>query len=296
MEQINKNIGESLKPMISKLVSLSNSDKHNVFNDIIWPDKLEDNQYWICQNLISLYNTPLYAQVTEVDLFRISKEECINFFSLNVHGIRDLLLDVIEYIHKPKFEVVSEFLHHFIDEENEHMYFFAKFCQKYGRKIYDDRFVKYPISKTSENIRMFNVFMRIWVFEEIVDYYNYQMANDTSLHPFIQEINSLHHKDESRHIAFGGELLHTIFKDLLRTESADTIDSVRSYTREYIKNRMTMFYNPYAYQEAGMKDGYSIRKLLLDNEGRKQKHEIILKRLLNKLYNYGILISKQIYL
>ncbi|PSL42792.1 para-aminobenzoate N-oxygenase AurF [Chitinophaga niastensis] len=295
MEDHSKIVGEGLKKMITKLVSMSKADKHDVFNDISWPDQLDDNQFWISRHLISLYNTPLIEQVSEEELYRLSKEECVNFFSLNVHGIRELLLDVMQYIHQPKFEVVSEFLHHFIDEENEHMFFFAKFCQKYAGKIYDDKFLKYPTDNTSGNVRLFFVFMRIWTFEMIVDYYNSQMANDKSLHPFIQEINGLHHKDESRHIAFGGKLLQSVFKDLLELESSETINSIRTYTQNYIKNRMGMFYNPYAYKAAGIEDFFSMRNVLLENEGRREMHKEILKGMLNKLYDYEIILDKNIY-
>lgn len=294
-DQKSRIVGESMKPMISKLIGMSKSDKHDVFNDINWPEKLDEKQLWMSKHLISLYNTPLINQVTEEQLYKISKEECLNFFSLNVHGIRELLLDVIQYIHQPNFEIVSEFLHHFIDEENEHMFFFAQFCQKYGGKIYDDKFLKYPADNTSGSIRMFFVFMRIWVFEMIVDYYNSQMANDKTLHPFIQEINGLHHKDESRHIAFGGKMLQSIFKDLLEIESSDTIESIRNYTKNYIKNRMGMFYNPYAYKEAGIEDFHSMRNILLENEGRIVMHEAVLKGMLNKLYDYEIITKKNIY-
>jgi hypothetical protein len=295
MEDHDKIVGEGLKKMITKLVSMSKADKHDVFNDIAWPDHLENNQLWISRHLLSLYNTPLIDQVPEEELYKLSKEECVNFFSLNVHGIRELLLDVMQYIHQPKFEVVSEFLHHFIDEENEHMFFFANFCQKYAGKIYDDKFLKYPTDNTSGNVRLFFVFMRIWTFEMIVDYYNSQMANDESLHPFIQEINGLHHKDESRHIAFGGKLLQSVFQDLLQLEPAETIHSIRTYTQDYIKNRMGMFYNPYAYKAAGIEGFFLMRKTLLEHKGRREMHEVILKGMLNKLYDYGIILDKNIY-
>jgi hypothetical protein len=294
-EEKNKIVGQSLRQMITKLVNLSKSDKYDVFNDIKWPESLSDNQFWISENLLSIYNTSLFDQIELPVLYKISKEECINFFSMNVHEIRNLLLEVIKYIHTPGFEMVSEYLHHFIDEENEHMYFFSKFCQKYGGKIYKDKRVPFPIYDSDDDVHLFLVFMRIWVFEEIIDHYNSKMSNDTSLHPFLREINMLHHKDESRHIAFGNSLLQTIFKDLLEIKSPEAIEAIRNYTKSYIRNCIEMFYNPYVYKEAGLTDFYTIRSKLVEDQGRKQIHAIILNRVLNKLSDCNILLDKNIY-
>src|SRR5690242_7301671 len=137
-KDLGNRVGTRLKHMIDKLITLSRADDHDVFNDIKWPDQIEDNQFWMSPYLMSIYNTKLFQTISEEQLYKVSKAECISFFSLNVHGIRDLILEVVKYIHSPGFEIVSEYLHHFIDEENEHMYFFSRFCLKYGGKIYGD--------------------------------------------------------------------------------------------------------------------------------------------------------------
>ena len=295
MSENSKILGESLVGMVSKLVNLSRADKHDVFNDIQWPDNLPDDQFWISENLVSVFNTPLFDELGENSLYKLSKEECINFFSLNVHGIRDLLTEVIRYIHSPGFEVVSEYFHHFIDEENEHMYFFSKFCQKYGGKIYKDKRLQFSFNTPDDDVHLFFVFMRIWVFEEIVDYFNSKMGNDKNLHPFIQEINMLHHKDESRHIAFGNSLLKIIFDDLLSAKPIAVIEAVRSYVKNYLKSSIEMLYNPHVYKEAGIKNCFSVRNKLLEDQGRREVHEKILNRVLNKLCECQILLDKNIY-
>ena len=285
-------LGESMQQMINKLVALSRADEYDVFNDIVWPEKIDDDQFWMSPHLLSVYNTPVYDLLEEKQLFHLSKEECINFFSLNVHGIRNLLLDVISYIHSPGFETVSEYLHHFIDEENEHMYYFSKFCNKYGGKVYKDKRMSFPGSEDS-NAQLYLVFMRICVFEEIVDYYNTRMANDKTLHPFIQEVNRLHHKDESRHIAFGNTFLALLFHELKERLTAPEIETIREYTRGYIKSCIELLYNPYIYKEVGIPDPFGTRVMLLEHDGRKEAHAKILNRVLNKFADSDILPNKE---
>ena len=93
--------------------------------------------------LMSVYGTPYMDELSESQFVQLSKWECVNFFSINVHGIRGLLQAVIQCVHMPGFEASSEYFHHFIGEENEHMWFFAQFCLRYGEKIYQNKGLKH---------------------------------------------------------------------------------------------------------------------------------------------------------
>ena len=143
--------------------------------------------------------------------------------SLNVHGIRELLIEVTKRIHAAEFAVLSQFFNHFIGEENEHMWFFAEFCLRYGSKIY-----KQPRGGAetipSNNAESLLVFARILIFEELVDHFNSKMVLDKNLHDTIRRINRIHYQDEFIFVieqASGVEIdLETLDLDDLRTLAA----------------------------------------------------------------------------
>ena len=68
------------------------------------------------------------ATLTPEQLLRLSKWESIWFYSFNVHGERHLLRDVLNCMHSPGYEDVSDYMHHFVCEENNHSWFFSNFC------------------------------------------------------------------------------------------------------------------------------------------------------------------------
>jgi len=109
---------------------------YDPFREFEWPDSLPDQGFWMSAELLSCHGTRHMDALTEQQLWKLSRCELVNFFSFNVHGIRDLMLRVLSCIHNPGFEVPSEYFHHFLDEENKHMWFFAEFCNRYGGKIY----------------------------------------------------------------------------------------------------------------------------------------------------------------
>src|SRR3990167_6982842 len=133
------NQSDDLNQFVNLLNQLSKKAAHRypLIKDILkWPQHIPATTLWMSQELLSVYGTKIMQDLDASQLYNLAKWESVNFYSLNVHGIRALLTAVIARIHTPGFEIISEFLHHFIEEENEHMQFFAYFCLHYGEKLY----------------------------------------------------------------------------------------------------------------------------------------------------------------
>jgi hypothetical protein len=266
---------------------LSKSDPHNPFTDLDWPDQLPHDQCWMSRELLSVYGTPLMEQLTPEQLLALAKWESINFYSLNVHGIRELLLEVMARIHTPGFEAASEYFHHLLGEENEHMWFFAKFCLKYGGKLYPEKRLKFA-SVVEPDVETFLVFTRILLFEEIVDYFNAHMGADTTVPFFVRELNQLHHKDESRHIAFGRHLVGLLHAELRDRYDEARLAELESYVRRYLASSLRALYNPAVYRDAGLSDPYGVAAQLPNFPGRSSRHELAVKRTTDFLRRSGI--------
>lgn len=257
--------------VLGRLSEKSIEDYYNPYQQFDWPEKLDDNRLWMSPELLTPYGTPHLDELGEDTLKRLSKWESINFYSLNVHGIRELLIEVVGRIHMPGFEVPSDFFHHFIGEENEHMWFFAEFCRRYGQKIYASTAMRAD-SAWEPEIENFLVFARILFFEELVDHYNSRMAQDTSLCDTIRHVNRIHHQDESRHIAFGRELVSLLFTRMCTAVSGERVREVESYLKRYVVFSVNSLYNPHVYRDAGIADPLALRNALIADE-RRREHE-----------------------
>lgn len=274
---------------IDRLIDLSVSTYYNPYKTFKWPESLPDRQWWMSQDLMSVYGTSRMQQLSESHLMALSKWESINFYSLNIHGIRELLLEVTKRIHSPGYQTPSRFFHHFIGEENEHMWFFAEFCLRYASKIYPDRNVKLSSEPYETDIESLLVFIRILVFEEIVDYFNTRMAKDASLHPIIQQINAIHHQDESRHIAFGRQIVKQLFAQVSAKYPAEKLQIIETYVKRYIGTSIQSLYNPAVYRDAGVPDPHNFRRALLQDPARSFYHKQFLKRTVDFFLKTGIL-------
>ncbi|MFE5597707.1 diiron oxygenase [Streptomyces coelicoflavus] len=274
---------------LDRLEQLAETGYYNPYSMFDWPDAIEPGMPWMSESLTTLAGTPAWDELTREQQIALTKYESINFFSLNIHGIRELLGEVVNRIHAKTYADVSEFLHHFIGEENEHMWFFAQFCLRYGGKLYPAQptLKADSVDHLSPLARELIVFARILIFEEIVDYYNAHMATDKSLPHIVREINRVHHVDESRHVAFGRMIFTNLLGQVARRD-ADEVPVVAEYLENYLQYSIGTLYNPAAYRDAGIPDALGVRRRALEHPSRVEAHDAVLKRTRRFLTKSGV--------
>jgi hypothetical protein len=280
---------------IDRLGNLSRKavrEHYNPYTHFDWPETLPDDRPWMPAELLSLYGTPFYGELTSAQIASLSKWESVNFYGLIIHGIREVIEKVAVRIHTPPFAHVSDYLHHLLGEENAHMWFFAKFCSEYGGKIYADRAFGLDASPV-KGVDEFLTFARIAIFEEVVDYYNVNIGKDRTLPPIIQSINATHHRDESRHVAFGREFMRELYKGVAEG-GTQAIAMAEAHLRRYLSHCVDNFYSAPAYRDAGLADPFKLRNRARKAPERAVFHRKMLARTVTFLVGEGMLRDGEI--
>jgi hypothetical protein len=280
---------EALTLALERLTRLSIDQAQSPYGRFDWPTVLSEDEWWMSEDLLSVHATKLAEGLDDRQRKQLGKWESIHFYSLNIHGIRELLSAVMDRIHTAGFEASSEFFHRFIAEENEHMWFFAQFCQRYGSKIYPDKSMKLGSPSTDAEIESFIVFARILIFEELVDHFNVKMGADSALPPIVRHLNRAHHEDEGRHIAGGREIVKHLHARLAKRLDATALKELDVYLRRYIETSLESLYNPSVYRDAGIADPYGFRAGVLADPARKTHHQKFLGRVVQFLAKNDII-------
>ncbi|KKD39724.1 MAG: diiron oxygenase [Limnoraphis robusta] len=255
--------------VLAQLVKATNADPYDPFKELIWPESLEEGKFWMSFDLMSIHGTRFEHELSEEQKIELSQWEFVNFCSLNVTGIRELLVEMTSRLHTPGFELLSEYLHHLISEENEHMWYFSKFCLQYGGKIYPDRAL--AVAHLPEaDIANFMLFTRILIFEEIVDFYNRRMGKDTTLPQFVQKMNELHHLDEGRHITYGRLYVDLFYQQLKDTYPQQRLLEIETAVKTFMQLSVQKLYRREMYIDAGLEQPGKMRKELLAHPTRHQ--------------------------
>jgi len=109
------------------------------------------------------------------------------------------------------------------------------------------------------------------------------------MHPIIRQVNAIHHQDESRHIAFGREIVKKLFQHAAGTQPADQVRRAQDYIKRYLVASIQSLYSPSVYRDAGIADPYELRTALLQDPGRRAADERTLRRTLDFFQGNGIL-------
>jgi hypothetical protein len=223
---------------------------------------------------------------------KLSFFEAVNFFSLNIHGEKALIGEIVKHLYRRQSEI-TPYLQHFLDEENKHMMYFGKFCLSYAGKIYGSRTIPFQQREFTPAQEDFLCFAKILIFEEIVDAYNQAMASDERLVPIARQINRLHHSDEVRHLAFGREVTSVLFEKVALTADATELTRLRSYLNDYLHLTWRTYYNHDAYMDAdpslSLDQAITLSETAFHSKAAKEHRQRISRRLLAYLSKTGIM-------
>lgn len=284
---------QALTELAAKLSDISRKGYYSPYTSLEFPEHVEKNQWFTAPELISLHGTPEYERLSEEQRKVLSFWEAVNFYSLNINGERALMEGLAHRLYDRRNDEVSNYLHHFLDEENKHMVYFGTFCTKYAGKIYPDRKINFP-REYEEGEEDFLFFAKVMIFEEIVDVYNKRMATDARLHPVAQKINFFHHRDEIRHLVFGRQMVKELYREFSPGWKAETREQLPQYLGNYLIATWKEYYNPDMYRDAGLENPYDIMEMAFHSDSARSHRAEISEGCLTRLKEAGIPLEEGI--
>jgi hypothetical protein len=280
---------------LQRLVTLSKERSYNPYERFSWPDEVPTDRLWCDEDLLTTYGTELHDRLSPEHKIALSKWEAINFFSLNVHGIKTVLEFVSQSIYQRRYYDISEYLHIFIAEENAHMWFFADFCRRYAGKIYSSPALPVGVNENKVEHDLY-MFASTLIFEEFVDFYNHKVGNNATVPEIVRDINYQHHLDESRHVSFGREVVKELFMEIISMDGSEaTRERIGMTVKGLIHYFVSLMYNPNVYADAqiveasGFSSTSALRNWLRKHADRKERHGIWFRRTADFFLRAGII-------
>jgi hypothetical protein len=280
---------DTVNDLATRLSNASVKKQWDVYSAFDWPERLDPTQWCMSPELVSIYGTELWDGLTEEQRLKLSFYEVVNFFSLVLQGERPLVQGLVHRLYgKQSSQQVTEYLHHFVDEENKHMVMFGLFCNKYAGKVYPDKKLGFE-SKFTKGEAEVVFFCKVLVVEELGDYYNVFMMRDERIAPIVKELNKVHHIDEARHLSFGRLYLKNLFEKYAPEWSPERLAAVREWLCDYLKASWGDYYNPQMYADAGLPNPYDVRQLAFESPVCMAQRRQVSQKLVSLFLDVGIL-------
>ncbi len=263
--------------LFTHLADRSTRLSYDVRKEFDWQDDLSRDVFWLPENLLSVYGTN-YATSCDIEtLKKLSHQETIGLFRLFVKGESDLLQTILDIMVREEFSEGFDYFSHFVEEENQHMWFFAEFCRRYGGKDMPVKILKFQ-SQFPPAVERFLSISRIFLFEEMGDWFNVRAMNDDRLPELVRHIHRRHHLDEAGHIAAGWSVAENMWNRLTETERPDVLESAINNLSSFIDWSLQNLYNPEAYRRAGFDNVYEMRQELIEDPEREKVHSDIFSK------------------
>ncbi|MBU6533012.1 diiron oxygenase [Streptomyces mayonensis] len=279
---------EAMSGTVDRLSELSRKKYQNPYEALVWPESVEPEQdLFFSPEMTSLHGTVHAFPEDRPEFRRFAFQEAANFFSLNIHGEKALISGLAERMYRNDLLAISDYLHHFIDEENKHSVYFGGFCKRYA-KLYRSRHVPFG-AEADRTVSDFLFFAKALLFEEHADQYNVVQAKDDRLHGLARFINQAHHADEARHLVFNRAIVTALWETYAPGWTAATREDVRARIGQFFVTTWREYYNPDVYADCGFDDPWQVAEDAWCTPGQRAHRRRVSKKCLDFLLSSGVL-------
>jgi hypothetical protein len=278
--------------LAEKLSEASVRLHYSALEAVPMPATLEKNNWFTAPELMTLFGQPEWDKLSEEKKKLLSFYEAVNFYSLNINGEKALIEGLAKRLYdESRPSEHSRYIHHFLDEENKHMTFFGTFCMKYAGKVYQDRKFNFE-REYLDGEEEFLFFLKVFIFEEIADYFNVKMGSDERLVETARKINYYHHVDESRHLAFGRQHLKEVWDQYSASWGNEYKSQLESYIKQYLVSTWREYYNPDVYVDAGLPEAYDLSEKVFTSETAQNFRRTVSENLISYMKKCGIVSAE----
>lgn len=275
--------------LAERLTAQSRERFYDVYEQFEWPDRLDPDAFSMSPEITTLSGTPIWSTLSDEQKWRLTITETATLFSNTLNGERVLVAGLASQLYsKGATPEITDYLHHFLDEENKHMIMFGVFCRKYVGRVYPDKRLAMP-AKYAPGEELLRFYTLAMVVEAYGDYYNVRVMSDDRCNPLVRAISRVHHVDEARHIAFDKAYLAELAAEHMPGWDDATRKGFHGWLAGFMKANWQTFYNPAAYRDAGIEDPYEVQKIAMAAPAQKALREKVTSNVASFFLQTGLI-------
>jgi hypothetical protein len=172
--------------------------------DIDWDAPLQQDKFFLPPRCVSLYDTPMWEEMTREQQIELSRQELVNTLSAGIwfeNILNQALLRKI--MHQDPTARATHYELTEMGDETRHMVMFGRAIERVGAKPVQPRWrQRVVINALPLAFKGSVLWVAALIGEEIFDSLQRQMMDDDDLQPIVQRLMRIHVTEEARHIQF----------------------------------------------------------------------------------------------
>lgn len=188
-----------------QLIAASQRHTHDPFEEIDWNVAIDDSAYHLPPELLALYATPTWEQMSESERITYSRHETAAMFAAGIWFENALMQIVLRHLTEID---VTDPTHRYllieVADECRHSAMFGEYIRRAGTPSYrPDR----PVIIDDTHSGRLLSYILILAIEELLDFANRAAMRDDRVHLVARQISRLHVLEEARHVSFAKSYL-----------------------------------------------------------------------------------------
>src|SRR5262249_48509797 len=178
------------------------------YKNINWDVPFDCSKFYIPEDMVSLYGTPLWDAMRRENRVRLSLHEATSTLSTGIWFENQLCFKLMDYLidvspHDPHFY----WLQIEVADECRHSMMFGELIKRSQSPWYRPRFGGLFAFFTKYLTPKMSMMLGTLAAEAITDYLNRRIAQDPECHTAMRELSRIHIVEEARHLGYAREWL-----------------------------------------------------------------------------------------
>lgn len=233
-----------------RLLAASAKHSYDPDTELDWDAPWVEGMWYWPPELVSLYDTPLWYQMSEEQRIELSKHETAALASLGIWFELILMQLLVRHIYdKTPTSAHVRYALTEIADECRHSMMFARAISKGGTPAYPPNRLHHNIARVYKAVSTTpGSFTATLLGEEVLDWMQRLTFPDERVQPLIRGVTRIHVVEEARHVRYAREELRRQMQIAPRWERELTRISAGEFARIF----SVAFVNPQVYTDVGL--------------------------------------------
>lgn len=232
-----------------QLIAASERQTHDPFTDITWDVPIDDSAFHLPQELLALFGTPLWDDMSVAERIEYSRHEAAATYAAGIWFENALMQVVLRHlVDIDVTDPIHRYLLIEVADECRHSAMFGEFIRRAGTPSYAPH---RPVILDETSSGRALSYLLILAIEELLDHVNRATMRDDRVHTVSRQIAKLHVLEEARHVSFAKSYLAEVWPTL----AVDDQLVVRDAAPILVADVVSLSLNPEVFDHLGIAGG-----------------------------------------
>ncbi|MFZ0659230.1 MAG: diiron oxygenase [Candidatus Binataceae bacterium] len=202
-------MGEEIsRPYLQHIIDASHRKSFDPHKDVDWSVPFDSSYFYMPQDMVSLYGTTLWDQMTREQRVKLSMHEACSAFAGLIWFENQLSFKLMDYlIDESPLDLEFYWMQIEVADECRHSMMFGEAIKRCGVPWYKPRYSSLIAFFTKYLTSRVGMMLSTLAAEDVTGYLHNRTEQDPECHPVMRELSRIHILEEARHRGYARQYL-----------------------------------------------------------------------------------------